>query len=70
MLSAARHWKFFSLVGIRRRCTLTTKLNYPFVAACDIRWQREPFNEPHQSKLDPVTVTKDTKGERAYYISI
>ena len=28
------------------------------------------FNEPHQSSLNPATVTLDTKGERVYIIQL
>ena len=40
-LSAARHRKLFSLVGIRARYNLLTNLNHPFLER-NIRWQVEP----------------------------
>ena len=50
MLLAARHQRFFSLVGIRTRYTFSTNLNYPFAPKCNIKWRRKPYSEPHQSK--------------------
>ena len=63
MLSAARQVKLFSLGGILRQYTLTTNsLQHVIV--------ERTLNEPHESRLNPDTVSQDTKGEGVYDITV
>ena len=59
-LSAAKQWKLFTLGDIRH--TLSANLNYSLAAGCTIRRRREHLI--HERKVNPATLTEDTKGER------